>query len=31
MKAEEFISMDGFYYDHRIKLIIEGVNKKKLP
>ena len=31
MKAEEFISMDGFYYDHRIKLIIEGVNKKNYP
>ena len=28
MNAEELISYDGFYYDHRVKLVIEGVNEK---
>lgn len=27
INAQELISFDGFYYDHRIKLVVDGVNK----
>ena len=28
MNAGELLSFDGFYYDHRIKLTVEGVNRE---